>query len=234
MYIESECGKMDKTAVVLMIALAILCILVIGLVVGLLTTSHPGNPGNRETKTKSVTQSQSMDMQTRWMVCRVKFYTDTISFSRYKNITLYVAWTDKLMSEGYRYKDSYDFLNKSAVGILFFFKDKTYPITISMKDVRLPITAVFYTTYIPLREPVEEKTNVKKIMLSKYYEKDLEPGKEYVINDPIIIAMIEFDPNAYFDLTTECAYLSTIAKIKSCWTAYDHIIEIDPNNCYLT
>jgi len=174
-----------------------------------------------------------MDTQTRWMVCRAKFYTDIIYFSRYKNITLYVAWTDKLMAEGYKYKDSYDFLNKSAVGILFFFTGKTYPIEISMKDVKLPLTAVFYTRYYGLREPVEEKTNVNKIMLKKYYEKDLEPGKEYIIRDAAIDAMIEFDPNAYYDLRMECKLLSTIANIKTCWLEEDHIIEIDPNDCYL-
>jgi len=155
---------------------------------------------------------ESQQEEDRWMVCRAKFCV----FSTCKDVTLYVAWTDKLMSEGYKFKDSYDFLNKSAVGILFIFTNKTYPIGITMKDVKLPLKAVFYTASYKnfMTEPVEEVGNkTKKVWLEYYAE------KEYVINDKAIIAMIEYNPQAY-------------KKLVSIITA--HEIELDPSNCYLT
>jgi len=60
-----------------------------------------------------------------------------------KNITVYYADTVDKMSEGYKYKSSYDFAGKGAVGILFpLYKLGTTRVCFTMRDVNLDLILV--------------------------------------------------------------------------------------------
>ena len=60
-----------------------------------------------------------------------------------KNITVYYADTVDKMSEGYKYKNSYDFAGKGAAGMLFpLHKLDTTRVCFTMKDVDLDLILV--------------------------------------------------------------------------------------------
>jgi uncharacterized membrane protein (UPF0127 family) len=53
---------------------------------------------------------------------------------------LYLADSPRLMAEGYKNKDSYDFANRGAVGMLFpIYMLKPTHVCFTMKDVKLPL-----------------------------------------------------------------------------------------------
>jgi hypothetical protein len=60
-----------------------------------------------------------------------------------RNITVYYADTVDKMSEGYKYKNNYDFSGKGAVGILFpLYKLGTTRVCFTMRDVNLNLILV--------------------------------------------------------------------------------------------
>jgi len=166
-----------------------------------------------------------------WKVCTATLL-DLFTNKPLKNFTVYWAWSMELMLEGYKYKDSYDFLNQSAIGMLFLIDRANYPSGITMKDVKLPLHAVFFYRYYEYK-PIEEVSNKTIILLNKVDEADLEPGKVYRINNPFYDAMIEFNPQAYKELIHVCETKNL--GILGNWTYCDNLdyyfIQIDLDNC---
>jgi len=161
----------------------------------------------------------------RWRVCTV-YLIEPFTHRVLGNFTVYWAWNEDLMREGYRYKDSYDFLNQSAIGMLFLFNNMKYGVHVTMKDVKLPLHAVFFSTYHEF-QPVEEISNVA--FMQKVWEANLEPGKEYVVN-LFINAIIEFDPQAYSKLIRVCQ-TSSLFNYTYCHNLDDYI-KVDLDKCY--
>jgi len=155
-----------------------------------------------------------------WRVCTATLL-DPIERKPLKNFTVYWAWSSTLMREGYRYKDSYDFLNYSAVGMLFLLNSTEREVHVTMRDVKLPLHAVFYEY-----KPAEIVSNKTVILLHNIYGADLEPGREYwfyTLHD----AMIEFNPQAYSELIQVCETTNSTY----CNQLNDYYIQIDLDNC---
>jgi len=123
-------------------------------------------------------------------ICDVVIYVNNSTVP----VRLYYAWNERLMAEGYRNKDSYDFLGKGAVGMLFIVNYSSVEIT--MKDVKLPLIAVLYERadspqkLIPI--PDCGGQYCEPIPFAIY----LEPGKEYPI--PRVYAFVEYSPEFYY------------------------------------
>jgi len=165
-----------------------------------------------------------------WKVCNATLL-DPIERKPLKNFTVYWAWNDDLMHEGYKFKSTYDFLNQSAIGMLFLFNNVKYPITITMKDVNMSLLAVFYTIYVKPSEPVEELSNASNTILLEYYtDKELEPGKEYSINYGFIKAMIEFNPQAYSELHRVCK-TTPLFNLTYCYYLDNYYIQLNLDEC---
>jgi len=117
--------------------------------------------------------------QQEFKVCDATIYVNSSSIP----VKLYYAWNERLMTEGYRNKDSYDFNNVGAVGMLFVVNCSDVEIT--MRNVKLPLVAVLYR-----REDCCSRRLVPVESLL------LEPGKEYPI--PRVYAFVEYNPE-FFD-----------------------------------
>jgi len=168
-----------------------------------------------------------------WIVCPASL---VVNDRVVKDFKVYWAWSNTLMREGYKYKDSYDFFNQSAIGILFLFDKNNYPSGITMRDVKLPLHAVFfidYTGFSSIFKPIEEVSNKTVILLDRVDEADLEPGKEYRLNNPFYYAMIEFNPQAYSELIKVCETmnLGIFGNWTYCNYLNDYYIQIDLDNC---
>jgi len=164
-----------------------------------------------------------------WRVCPAALLGS--EYKPLKNFTVYWAWNEDLMREGYRYKESYDFLNQSAIGMLFLFDRNNYPSGITMRDVKLPLHAVFFYRHYEYK-PIEEVSNKTVILLDKVDEADLEPGKEYRLNS-LYDAMIEFNPQAYSELIKVCETMNLgfFGNWTYCDYLSDYYIQIDLDNC---
>jgi uncharacterized membrane protein (UPF0127 family) len=87
---------------------------------------------------------------------------------------LYVANTSELRSEGYKHKDSIDFANKGAVGMIFTnvinidWREIDKTIVLTMKDVKFPLVLLV----------VAEKLAAPDVIIDEVY---MEPEKEYKI-----------------------------------------------------
>jgi len=132
-------------------------------------------------------------------ICEATIYTDNMSIP----IRLYYAWNPALMSQGYKNKDSYDFLDKGAVGMLFIVNYSSIEIT--MRDVKFPLVAVLYIANDSI---VERGSFPKLISIDSIY---LEPSKDYVITKQIY-AFIEYDPIFYYRYLNK----THVVEIKSC------------------
>jgi len=133
-------------------------------------------------------------------VCDAIIYTDNNTIP----IKLYYAWYRLLMSQGYRNKDSYDFNNVGAVGMLFIV-DYSSDVGITMRNVRFPLVAVLY---IVNESVVERGSFPKLISIDSIY---LEPNKEYAVLKPVY-AFIEYDPIFYYRYLNK----THVVEIKSC------------------
>jgi len=120
-------------------------------------------------------------------------------------VRLYYAWSPELMKEGYKDKDSYDFLNRGAAGMLFIVNYSSN-IGITMKGARLPLVAVLY---VANESVVEGGTFPKLISIDSIY---LEPGREYALLRPVY-AFVEYSPE-FFDRYLNGAI--HILEIKDC------------------
>jgi len=198
--------------VVLVASIALVAVIAIALFTAI-------NIGNRASEGKA------------WKVCTVTLL-DPFEYKPLKNFTVYWAWSSTLMQEGYKLKDSYDFMNQSAIGMLFLFDRNNYPAGITMRDVKLPLHAVFFNRHYEYK-PIEEVSNKTVLLFDKGIETDLEPGKEYKINNPFYDAMIEFDPQAYSDLIKVCetTSLGFFGNWTYCNQLNDYYIQIDLDNC---
>jgi len=117
-------------------------------------------------------------------------------------VRLYLADTLDKMTEGYKYKDRYDFANKNASGILFllykYYKDY---VCITMKNVSLSLTVFIANLNIGIGEkqtwkPNESRYYIEHARINIMYRYDLKPDDEICISlkhvyNPI---MIELDP----------------------------------------
>jgi len=132
---------------------------------------------------------------------------DTVAYVNGSSIPLklYYAWNPLLMGQGYRGKDSYDFDNTGAVGMLFVV-DGSVSITISMQNVKLPLVAVLY---------VSNETAVKSGAIPKLVSigsVNLEPDNDYTITSQIY-AFVEYDPKFYSEYLRGSQH---ILEIKEC------------------
>ncbi|MBC7131268.1 DUF192 domain-containing protein [Candidatus Bathyarchaeota archaeon] len=124
-----------------------------------------------------------------WETCTVTFITfsQALSFP-YRHmeemrLKAYLADSPQKLYEGYRFKDSYDFLEMDAEGMLFDLRQYAEStITITMQNVQLPLSVL-----------VLEKFNDVYIIQQG---KELYPEENWVIelpkNDPLIL---ELNPN---------------------------------------
>jgi len=117
-------------------------------------------------------------------------------------IRLYLADDINKMTEGYRYKSSYDFANKNASGMIFllykYYKDH---VCITMRNVSLSLTVFIANLNIGIGEkqtwkPNENRYYIEYARIDIMYRYDLKPGDEICISlehvhNPI---MIEIDP----------------------------------------
>jgi len=123
-----------------------------------------------------------------WETCTVNLYTLTPIFTfPYRHVSstqlkVYVADSPEKLYEGYRFKDSYDFLNKGAKGMLLDVRQYAgLAITITMQNVKLPLSILI----------LEKFGSVYKIVNWR----ELHPGEDWLIqlpdNSPLIL---ELDP----------------------------------------
>ncbi|MCX8177856.1 MAG: hypothetical protein N3F10_06140 [Candidatus Bathyarchaeota archaeon] len=124
-----------------------------------------------------------------WKTCEVTFTTATPTFTypyrhvREYRLKVYVADAPEKLQEGYKFKHSYDFLGKGASGILLDVRPYAEAtITITMHDVRLPLTVIVLSNY-----------NGKYKIINW---RELAPEEDWTIklpkNDPLIL---ELDPS---------------------------------------
>jgi len=122
-----------------------------------------------------------------------------------ENVKLYVAYTRELASEGYKHKNSTDFMNIGARGMLFplFMLYNSSSIVITMKDVKFKLYAQLYTAEIDIpSQLIREKLNITTITLRPLEAKLLEPDKEYIVSTPPLAFLIEWDPAFVNDTVT--------------------------------
>jgi len=122
-----------------------------------------------------------------------------------ENVKLYVAHNRELASEGYKHKDSIDFLGIGARGMLFplFMLYNSSEIVITMKDVKFPLYAQIFTAEINIPSGyIREKLNITTITLRPLEGKMLQPGREYIISKPLFGFLIEWDPAFVNDTVT--------------------------------
>ncbi|MEM0313289.1 MAG: hypothetical protein QXQ41_01915 [Candidatus Bathyarchaeia archaeon] len=96
----------------------------------------------------------SSNTNTSWETCKVTIITVTPTFIypyrhvREYQLKVYVADTPEKLQEGYRFKDSYDFLGKGASGILLDVRPYAEAtVTITMQNVHLPLTVIVLSSY---------------------------------------------------------------------------------------
>lgn len=123
-----------------------------------------------------------------WKTCTVNFFTLNPAFTfPYRHaiktqLKVYVADSPEKLYEGYRFRDSYDFLRKGARGMLLDVRQYAgLAITITMQDVKLPLSVLVLEKFDGLYKIVNWR--------------ELYPGEDWPIqlpkNSPLIL---ELDP----------------------------------------
>lgn len=89
-----------------------------------------------------------------WETCDLTATTVTPTFAypyrhvKEYHLKVYVADSPEKLQEGYKFKDSYDFLGKGASGILLDVRRYAgATITITMHDVRLPLSVIVLSNH---------------------------------------------------------------------------------------
>ena len=126
-----------------------------------------------------------------WRTCNT---TMCLSNNSCREVVLYIA-SGPLRYEGYKNKRSTDFLNRSAIGMLFNISDmKGLLLAIDMNNVSFPLVACLYKAV---------KVCCEKIELVPVTCKRLEPGKIYLVENSGADVMVEYDTKVFENISLD-------------------------------